>query len=260
MPQTKQVLKNKVMAYGYYRISKDANQYTANLTRPDVPAGCFEDEAEIHLKGPLDTEIGWAGAITSAVEAKLLDELEADESSRPCTLLMGRAEAGTRALMAEASLFDLQVGGTRGELASFDCTLRGASAPSLGHCLYTAVGYDPAGTWVRPVSANTTGPAVLVGALSSGKELRAHLHILDPPGVSGTGPQLTAVLESSADQAFSVPVLQHTFVAASEPGTQVWVVDGNASPETDTYYRIRFEVAGTSPSFAPLAALSIRNK
>ena len=258
----KNLLKNKVFALDGYRISADSNAFNLNLTRPDVIAGCLEDEHTLHLKGPTDAEIGWSGGTTTEGELSLLKQFESDSDPRPASLLIGRAEAGQAAILAEVQLFNLTLGGQRAELASFSSTLMPSEAVSHGACLYTAVGYDPTpgAAWVRPITANETGTAVQVGALAAGQELRVHLHVLDPPGTNATAAQLTATIESDVDGSFVAPVVRHTFAAMSDSGSLVWVADGSSTPVTDTYWRVRFDVGAPDPSWAPLVTLSIRSK
>ncbi|MFH8528109.1 hypothetical protein ACH4GE_06740 [Streptomyces tendae] len=101
-------------------------------------------------------------------------------------------------------------------------------------------------------TANGTGTALQLGAVPARKRVYAALHVLS---VAGTTPSLTARVESSADNTFAAPTTRATFDAATEAGGQAVRTDGTAI--TDTWWRLAWDITGTTPSFLFAAALGI---
>ncbi|MFF5759677.1 hypothetical protein ACFY7A_30115 [Streptomyces longwoodensis] len=102
-------------------------------------------------------------------------------------------------------------------------------------------------------TANGTGTALQVGAVSAGRRMYAALHVLS---ASGTTPSLTARVESAPDNTFAAPTTRLTFAAASAAGGQALRTDGTAI--TDTWWRIAWTITGTTPSFLFVVALGIQ--
>ncbi len=99
------------------------------------------------------------------------------------------------------------------------------------------------------VTATGTGTGRQLRAISSGFKAFATLHVLS---VSGTTPSLTVILESDDNSGFTSPATRATFTAATLVGGQHTSVDG---PITDDYWRFKWTVSGTTPSFAFVCAL-----
>jgi len=101
-------------------------------------------------------------------------------------------------------------------------------------------------------TANGNGTALEVGAVPAGKRMYAALHVLS---VAGSTPSLTARLESSADDTFASPTTRAAFDAATEAGGQAVRTDGTAI--ADTWWRLAWDITGTTPSFLFAAAVGI---
>ncbi|WP_330242012.1 hypothetical protein [Streptomyces sp. NBC_00525] len=107
----------------------------------------------------------------------------------------------------------------------------------------------PPGT-ARTSSGN--GSAVELVAVPAGKRLYAAVHVLAAAGVDATA---DVTVESAATADFADPVTRLTFSQASGISSQILRTDGTAI--TDTYFRIAWTIAGTSPSFSFVAALGV---
>ncbi|MEU9215391.1 hypothetical protein AB0D47_02480 [Streptomyces sp. NPDC048376] len=101
-------------------------------------------------------------------------------------------------------------------------------------------------------TATGTGTALQLGAVPARKRVYASLHVLS---VAGTTPSLTARVESSVDNTFAAPTTRATFTAATAVGGQAVRTDGTAI--TDTWWRLAWNITGTTPSFLFAAALGI---
>ncbi|AIJ26362.1 hypothetical protein [Amycolatopsis methanolica] len=101
-------------------------------------------------------------------------------------------------------------------------------------------------------TASGTGVGTQLGAVPAGKQLYAALHVLS---VAGTAtPSLTVAIESDTASGFAAPTDRLTFAAATARGGQILRVPG---PLTDTWFRPKWTVAGTAPSFLFVVALGI---
>ncbi|MEU9643598.1 hypothetical protein [Streptomyces sp. NPDC048188] len=101
-------------------------------------------------------------------------------------------------------------------------------------------------------TANGTGTALQLGAVPAGRRLYAALHVLS---VAGTTPSLTARVESSVDNTFAAPTTRATLAAATAIGGQAVRTDGTAIAHT--WWRLAWDITGTTPSFLFAAALGI---
>jgi len=106
-----------------------------------------------------------------------------------------------------------------------------------------------------PGTARTTtgtGTAVQLGAVPTGKQIYAALHVLS---IAGTGsPTITVTVESNVDNTFGAPTTRISFTAATVVGGQIL---RTAGPVTDTWWRARWTISGSSPSFLFLVSAGI---
>ncbi|MGP4083157.1 hypothetical protein [Streptomyces sp. KR55] len=102
-------------------------------------------------------------------------------------------------------------------------------------------------------TSSGNGSGVNLGAVAAGKRLYASLHVLS---VSGTTPTLDVVIESDADSGFASPITQLTFTQANAISGQILRTDGTAI--TDSWYRVKWTIAGTTPSFLFAVAFGIQ--
>lgn len=121
---------------------------------------------------------------------------------------------------------------------------------------------DAVGTWplVRglfyhpPGTARTstgTGTAVQGVAVTTGKGLYSSLHVLS---ASGTTPSLTVIIESSVDNTFASPTTVLTHTAATGITSEAL---RSLTVGTNTWYRAKWTISGTTPSFTFVVALGV---
>lgn len=97
-----------------------------------------------------------------------------------------------------------------------------------------------------------TGSATLgTGAVTTGKALYGALHVLS---ASGTTPSLTVTVESDDNSGFTSPTTVITFTAATAITSEIL---RSTTVSADTYYRIKWTISGTSPSFTFVVALGV---
>ena len=106
-----------------------------------------------------------------------------------------------------------------------------------------------------PGTARTTtgtGTAVQTGAVSATQQIYAALHVLS---IAGTAtPTITVAIESNVDNTFGAPTTRLTFGAATVIGGQVIRAAG---PITDTWWRAKWTISGSSPSFLFITSIGV---
>lgn len=95
----------------------------------------------------------------------------------------------------------------------------------------------------QTVTATGNGTGHQVGAVSASQRVYAGVHFLT---AGGTTPSITVILESDDNSGFTSATTRATFTAATARGAQWTSVAGAI---TDDYWRLRWTVSGTSPSF-----------
>ncbi len=106
----------------------------------------------------------------------------------------------------------------------------------------------PPGT-ARTVTGS--GLARQLGALSATRALYVGLHVLS---AAGTTPSVTVVVESDDAVGMASPTTRATFTAATAAGGQTVQIPG---PVTDDWWRVRWTISGTTPSFLFVAAAGL---
>jgi hypothetical protein len=130
-----------------------------------------------------------------------------------------------------------------GELSKFSMSGEGVGLPiARGQLLINGT-----------VGASGTGTSCLIGAASASQTVCMTLHVLL---LTGTSPAISVVVQSDDNSGFTSPVTVATFATASA-GTNQFQFASVAGPRTDTYYRVSYTVAGSSPSISFVAAVGI---
>jgi hypothetical protein len=101
------------------------------------------------------------------------------------------------------------------------------------------------------LSATANGTGQQLGALSASQSLYANVHVLS---ASGSSPTLDVTVVSDDNSGFTTPTTQATFSQITAAGAAQKIVAGAV---TDTYWRFRFVIGGSGPSFAIVAAMGI---
>lgn len=149
---------------------------------------------------------------------------------------------GERAFLFRAGEGDYSSGGSVGEVHAF--TVSGSGTDKLVY-----------GTVLHPATARTstqTGTGRLLGAVSASQTLYAGLHVI---AASGTNPTLDVTIESDDASGFVSPATRITFAQATGK-TSEWKTAAGAI--TDTYYRAKLTIGGTSPSFTAVVVVGIK--
>jgi hypothetical protein len=259
MASDKHVLKNLLYALGGYRLSKDSNNFRVNFGAASQEASCYEDEADRHAKGTRNSPLSLSGYLTER-EVYLISQLNDESTTLPFTVCLSSATskpAGTFAIVGGVQLFNLDVGGDRGVVAPFSGELQPDEqfhGFAAGQLLYNNVGG-------AALAATGNGTGLNLGAIGAGKVGIFAFHVVDPPGIEGTTPTLDGIVASDADNTWASPITRVTFAQVTTvPGGQLAVIDGDATPITDAWWRAGFTVGGTDPEYTVLMAAAILDK
>ncbi len=159
------------------------------------------------------------------------------------TVTAGGAAAGTVAYLTNGLNNEYTLLGEVGKMAPWSAKAKGTWPLVRG-----LIAHDP-GT-ARTAAGVGTGAEL--GAVPAGKQLYASLHVLS---IAGTAtPSITVEIESDDANGFASPTTRLSFAAATALGSQIVRVPG---PITDTWFRPKWAISGTAPSFLFVAAFGI---
>jgi hypothetical protein len=151
--------------------------------------------------------------------------------------------AGGTMYLTQATRKGVKWLGDVGEVIPWSAEWEGSWPVARGKCVH------PSGV---PRTANGSGTGYQVGAPTAVQGMYATLHVLS---VTGTAtPTLTVTIESSVDNTFAAPTVRGSFAAATGKGGQAIKITG---PVTDQWWRAKWTISGTTPSFLFLVALGI---
>lgn len=219
----------------------------------EVSAEIEDKDATNYRSGGWKEPIGGLGSaeITGEGQWEAGDPAMVDDASwadlggrGPYTVCPGDSVVGALAYLTYGMRTDYKIGDAVGEIAPWSGTVKSSWPLVRGQIAH------PPGT---ARTATGTGTALNLGAIPAGMRLYAGLHVLS---VAGTTPSITVRIESDDAAEFTTPVTRATFDPATAAGGQVLRTDGLAI--TDTYYRVAWDITGTTPSFMFALSLGIR--
>lgn len=154
------------------------------------------------------------------------------------------ATVGTLAYLAKFLQSNYKLLGAVGEVAPWEAEAKGDWPTARGLIAH------PPGT---ARTATGTGTAQQLGAVGANQYLYAALHVLS---AAGTTPSITVEIESDDAEAMSSPTTRLSFAAASTTGAEeIKRVQGAI---TDTWFRPKWTISGTAPSFLFVASFGIK--
>lgn len=151
------------------------------------------------------------------------------------------AEVGSRAYLMRVMGGELSWGGAVGDANPFSMSVEGSDGGRLvrGYVMHAS-----------EETASGGGVAVNVGALPSGSQLYAALHVLE----ASDGDTLDVSIVSDNAEGFGSGVAQTAFAQVTAAGSQWIELDG---PVTDDWWRVEWSIGGGSPSFNFVVTIGI---
>lgn len=226
-----------------------SNQAKVDATANELDATTFCSGGWVTpIAGPRTVELSASGpgdmATATASQTSAVDEVLAVDlggsyvlSAVPVGGTEGSVGYFTTGLLMNRTILD----GAAGDLATHSVTFKGNTRLVRGTL-----------STVQTVTATGNGTGFQVGAVSATQRLWAAVHFLTAGGTST--PTITVIIESDDNAGFTSATTRISFTAATAKGAQFSSVVGAI---TDDYWRARWTVSGTNPSFQTRVLLGV---
>lgn len=234
------------------RIFAGAADLTSNSNKVELKAERAEEATTNFGSGGWQEYIAGLGSAEVSAEGQweAFDLSKVDDSrwaalggAGPWSISPAGAAVGALAYFGSFLDASYSLGGEVGKVAPWK-----AAGKSTWPLVRGLIAHDP-GT---ARTATGTGTGAQLGAVAAGQQVYCSLHVLS---IAGTGtPTITVAVESDTSGAFAAPTTRLTFAAATALGGQIVRAPG---PITDTWWRPKWTISGTSPSFLFAAAFGI---
>ena len=235
------LLRDQNIWFGAYDLTTTMNSVGIVAGRETLDKTVFTNQSRQYAPG-LKTVTGQAGGFFEAVtyDQALYDALGVVDT--PFSVA-DSAQTGAVAYSFKAMEGDYSpIKNSVGELLEFSAGAVGTGDLIRGQLAMKGV----------TITADGNSTPFQLGALASGKKLYAVVHVTRK---SGTNPTLDLLIKSDNAQGFSSPLTRITVPQFTAIGTQ-WVE--LAGPVTDDWYRVDYDLGGTSPSFDFSVILAIQ--
>lgn len=241
------VLTNARIFAGGCDITSASNKLELSAEVEDKDRTTFgSDGWKERLGGLADSAISAGGFWEAADATKVDDQMWAALGAHDAwTVTEHGATVGTPAFLVNALESSYKLLGAVGDVAPWEAETKGNWPVPRGLIAH------PPGT---ARTATGTGTAQQLGAVSAGQYLYAALHVLS---VAGTDtPTITVEIESDDAEAMSSATTRLSFAAATATGAnEIARVQGAI---TDTWFRPKWTISGTSPSFLFVVSFGIK--
>lgn len=220
-------------------LSLDYKSETADAT----VFGCGTRIRKGTLKAATLAAKGFVG--NGAIDLGLWSSVGADSvvTVFPTTITEGATT--TKGFAGTMDVSKLNIGGPLASLLPFDLAADGSGTIYRAICLK-----DFRAT---ALSATGVGTAFQLGAITAGQALYSGVHITS---VSGTGtPTISMRVQSASDQAFTTEATR--VIMADTTAADGILATAVAGPITDTWWRARWAITGTSPQFTGVVWMAI---
>lgn len=235
----KQVLTNAKVFLDGSDLSGYLNAVAINYSAEMLDDTAFGDDTKSSLGGLKAVTAQHEGFWNSPHDEALFGLI--GYQNKPMTVCPDAGAAGDRAFFFNSELAEYSPGGAHGELYAFSVSANSSGDLVRGEILINA----------SAAIASGNGAGANLGAVSAGQKLYAALHVLS----ASAADTLDVTIESDIDNTFTSAVDQIVFTQATDEGGQY---AEKAGPITDTWFRIKYTIGGTSPSFDFVVAVGIR--
>jgi hypothetical protein len=239
------LLNNAKILYGPFDISGDLNSVEITADAGAVDRSTFGVTTRVHRAGQFGGSISLGGLMfedTTEVAKAIFDRL-GTANVLMSVIPQGNA-AGNVAYFLKSVSSQFGPGGQVGNQYAFN-----ASALASGHLPMVRGRLEHAKA-ARAASGVTAG--YQLGAVASGQRVYVGAHVFT---VTGVGATMTVELESDDNGAFSSPTSRITMTPATAATSELLSLDG---PVTDTWWRLKYTIAGAGPSIEWAGVIGIR--
>lgn len=236
------VLLTPKVYYDSYDVTGDCKSVSLDIGVNEVDDNCFGSTWEQVLAGLKNASGSFDGSLEltdNGQDETMFSNLGVAERT---VSAVGQQEDGNVGYSFKSIQAAYSVLGAHGEAAPFSGSFAGSSQMFRGQEMLSSA---------TARTATGTGTGQNLGAVTSAQRLYAALHVVS---ASGTTPSMTVTVESDDNSGFTSAVTRLTFTAATARTSEWKYVAG---PITDTHYRVRYTISGTSPSFNAFALVGI---
>lgn len=233
---------SKFFTWDGHRLSRFTMSVQADFSRNFADGTCYEDNAVDEVPGVMVREFVTKGASAGAYEFEALEKLAGDGSGPFILPMFGSTAHGAAVVVQDARLKTASLLGARDALSPFDLSFSTLGDWLTGQIFLESLTGAPTGAG----TANSAG--IELGAAPLGVWLA--VNAVDIPGITGTSPTLTVILQSDVDDTWASPADIITISSITDIPDGVLVLDTDAI--TDTFFRVQVVVGGTSTPTYPL--------
>jgi len=234
------VLTNAEIYLGGYRISGVSNSISLEYSSEVLDDSIFGTVFRQRIGGAKSVAFGAEGRFSPLFDGDLLDAMLLQDL--PVTVMPETAVSGGTCFSTLLQLGEYTpLGGAYGEFAKFSISGEGGQGVPLLPGIVGKAGTE---------SVSGVGAGVQLGAVGSGQSLYSCVHLVV---AGGTSPSLTVQIESDSDNTFASPIVRGTATNTSVTA-ELLQIDG---PISDTWYRVRWTLTGTTAVVNFLVTLSV---
>lgn len=236
-----QVLTNGLIMFEGIDLASQVNEIAVELSAEPLDRTDFSDTTRNRVGGLKVAAISAAGYFGAAEpDSTLFNDIGGGD--KVVTVAASPTEGDVsfflRSHLAEYS----PINGAVGELAGFTLT----AGANIGDLVRGTIGHNDTET----STGNATG--YQLGAISAAQSIYVATHIT---AVDGTTPTLEVVIQSDDNAGFSSATDRITFSSANAIGSQYASLAGAI---TDDYWRVRYVIGGSGPSFTFVTSIGIQ--
>lgn len=238
----RETLSDAKLYFGEFDLSGNINEVALGFGAPLKRATSFGDTGERRLAGIPDGAVQAEGFWDSTLDAGLFGKISLADV--PFSVVPKGETEGGRGFLFRCASGDYEQGGPVGDLFPFSVggQLSAGEALIRGTFMHRAT---------RTVTAN--GTAQQLGAVSATQKLYGALHVFAATGATST---LDVTVESDDASGFPLAVTRMTFAQKTVIGSE-WPTP-IAGAITDDWWRIKWTIGGSGPSFDFAVLLGIQ--
>ena len=228
---------------GAYNVSGDSKNILLTYNADMLDGAVFGNASKVSTPGLTSIELQCAGLLPAISAADLKEKQFFDNiglANIPVTVMPTNTPVeGSLCYFFQAAQATYQTFGPHGALMPFNLTMQNGAS---GHNLIRGYVLEP-GTAAKTITG--TGTGFEIAAVTAAQYLYAILHVtaVDTPTT------LDVIIESDVDGDFTTPATVATFTQVTTALTSQYLTRV-AGPVTDTFYRAKWTIAGTSYTFA----------
>jgi hypothetical protein len=240
---SEQIFKGVKIFAGSYDLSGDANKVALENGGTEVNTTTFAHAAtrvRAGIPNPSAMAEGFVTFGATAVDATLRSYLGL--SGVPFTVAVNNSFGQVACFIPATFETKYKVGAKVGDALPFNIDATAQATPLVNGWLFVGSGSK---------TANASSNGIQLGAVASGRTLHATLHVFS---ASGTLPTLDVIVESDSANTFGSANTALTFTQKTAAGYEAV---SNTSVQTDTWYRVSYNLTGTNPNFSFAVAVGI---